>query len=76
MLSLMNIFLKSTGKKFEDFTMKAQDKTRNFSIAGFTMGKMDDAGRFVADGFKKRRFENRNGEKFSKFLELTGKDKK
>ena len=45
-----------------------------FSLSNFNMGKMENVGLFVAEGFKQRRFHGNNGTNFSKFLEITGKD--
>lgn len=76
MLTLINIFLKSSGEKFEDFSFKLQKQPQTYDLNKYTIGNMANAGGFVWDGFKQRRFKNDNGKKFSKFLEISGKDKK
>lgn len=72
MLTLINVFLKSKGQKFEDFPLD-KDGTK-FSLSNFAFGNMKSTGPFVAEGFKQWRFHGHNGEDFSKFLEITGKD--
>lgn len=54
--------------------MANQGAKPNFSLNNYTLGNMSATGWFVADGFKTRWLKDNNGKKFSKFLEVTGKD--